>query len=380
MTDDERLQHLAQATQRLINDQVDRRIVLDAPTLIEERGRSLVLRCEVQGHPDILSLVVKHNTGDDQRGFNDWASLQFLARIPQTNGIAPRFYAGDPDARIVVMEDLGVSRSLGDVLEGSDEPSVLETLRALALPMARLVAATNGKEQEFAGLRASLPDAADAGRLHEAEHWIGGRNKIDDWADALGVALPAGFDDAFNDVAATFARPGQFLAFSHGDPAPSNNHIRGQRVRLLDFEYGAYRHALYDLSGWYVLCPLHEDWVAVLTNAFRHELAQSGAAALVGDDRAYSEGWAAMCAYRALAMLTWFPQTVLETEHPWTPGWTMRQAMISTCLRLERATRGSHSLAALSAWGGLMAQACQARWPEHGDGALLWPGVRVLDS
>ena len=47
-----------------------------------------------------------------------------------------------------------------------------------------------------------------------------------------------------------FGEPGPFLAFTHGDPAPTNNHVAGDEVRLLDFEYGGFRHALYDITAW----------------------------------------------------------------------------------------------------------------------------------
>jgi hypothetical protein len=375
LANDDRPKQLAQAAQRLMQQRFGQQVVLGDAALIEERGRSLVIRCSVQGHAGLLSVVVKHNTGDDERGFTDWASLQFLSGMEQANGIAPRFYAGDPAARIVVMEDLGGSRSLADVLDSSTEITVLETLRGLALPMARLVVATAGREHEFTRLRDALPGAGSLGRQHEAERWRAGRAKIEQWAYALGLELPAGFEAGFEYVADVFAEPGPFLAFSHGDPAPSNIHIAADRVRLVDFEYGTYRHALYDISGWFILCPLAEPWVAALTETFRHELAQSPLAHLIADDAEYREGWATICAYRALAMLTWIPPSILQVDSSHAPGWSRRQATISTCLRLHQVTAGCAHLQPLATFGARMAAAAQARWPELGNGAIIWPGV-----
>lgn len=177
-TNGDRPKQLAQAAQQLMQQRFGRRVVLGDAVLIEERGRSLVIRCGVQGHAGLQSVIVKHNTGDDERGFTDWASLQFLSGIEQANGIAPRFYAGDPAARIVVMEDLGGSRSLADVLDSSDE--TMETPRGLALPMARLVAATAGREDQPRQLREAPPGAGSPGRKHKAE-------RQDAELDALGA-------------------------------------------------------------------------------------------------------------------------------------------------------------------------------------------------
>ena len=118
---------------------------LSEPLLIDERARSVLVRCGVQGWDGTPSVVVKRNTGDDDRGFTEWASLVFLSGLQEAAGIAPRFIAGDPAARLFVMEDLGGSRSLADVLNGGSETSIVHVLRALALPMARLIMATIGR-------------------------------------------------------------------------------------------------------------------------------------------------------------------------------------------------------------------------------------------
>jgi hypothetical protein len=82
-----------------------------------------------------------------------------------------------------------------------------------------------------------------------------------------------------------------------------------------------------------------------------------------------------MCAYRALAMVTWFPTDLLEGDKPWVPGWTMRPAMVSTALRLRDTTAGIPSLRPITELGSRIAEAVQARWPELGDGAIPWAAV-----
>jgi hypothetical protein len=241
--------------------------------------------------------------------------------------------------------------------------------------MAQLIASTAGHEQDFLRIRAGLPGAMDQGRRREAERWQAGRPHLERWLTVLDLQLPRGFDRAFYHVAGLYADPGPFLAFSHGDPAPSNNHIRDDRVRLLDFEYGGYRHALYDLTAWYVLCPLPLAWLAEMEQAFRRSIAPTSVGGLVDDERSYREAWATMVAYRALAMLTWFPHDLLARDHAWTPGWTMRAALISTTRRLHQATADVVALAPLAELGAQMAATVQARWPKLRDGALRWPGA-----
>lgn len=272
-------------------------------------------------------------------------------------------------------EDLGESRSLEDLLDHGDVPAIRRALRALAIPMARLAVASSGKEGVFEGLRTALPGAESVGRSREAARWIDGFARLQAWTHVLGIRPVPGFRNAFEQVAEVFARPGPYLAFSHGDPAPSNNHIAGDRVRLMDFEYGAYRHALYDITAWYVLCPLPPEWVSDLETAFQQFLRTGPARGLIDNEMRYREAWGMMCTYRALAMLTWFPIDLLDGDKSWVPGWTMRPAMISTVLRLQTATANIPSLHPMSELGARMAEVLQARWPELGNGAIAWPAL-----
>jgi hypothetical protein len=356
----------------VLREQAGTDVRLREPAVIDRRGRSLVLRCATSDWDGPASVVVKRYLGDDQRAFTDWATLLFLSSQPETATIAPRFYAGDPVERLMIMEDLGGSHNLEHLLAHGASDDVASGLRALAAPMARLVATTVGREDEFLHLRASLPGAPGPGRDEEARRWLAGLEHAGRWAEVLAVALPDGFTRAAEDVAETYAEPGMFLALSHGDPAPSNTHLKGVRARLLDFEYAAYRHALYDLTGWYVLCPLPYRWVIQLEQTFRRTLMVGPTRQLVADEQAYQAAWAAMCAYRGLAMLSWFPLELLEQDGSWVSTWSRREALLSTMLRLHS---GSASIAPLATFGKAMADALRARWPELGDGAIQWPAL-----
>src|ERR687884_218905 len=371
----ERLGRLAQQAEQLVRYHRGPEISLRDPMVVATRERSLVVRCAVMGWDGVASVVLKRNEGDDERGFTDWASLAFLSTLEEATGIAPHFYAGDARERFVVMEDLGGSRSLEHLLNNGDAATVVEALGSLATSMARLVVATSGREEMFERMRATLPGGAGLGRRREAARWLEARQRVARWAAALDIPLPHGFDVACAHIAAIYADPGPYLAFSHGDPAPSNNHITTGGVRLVDFEYAAYRHALYDITAWDTLCPLPKEWMATMEQVFRRAVGASPLGGALVDDEQYRQAWAMMCAYRALAMLTWFSPDLLAQDGPWTPGWTRRAALISTTLRLHHASAGVAVLKPLVELGGHMSEALRARWPELGDGALHWPGV-----
>jgi len=375
MDERDRVGMLAQQAEQLVRHHHGRGISLRDPLVVAARERSLVVRCAVTGWDGVASVVLKRNEGDDERGFTDWASLAFLSTLEEARGVAPHFYAGDARERFFVMEDLGGSRSLTDVLDNADAATVVETLRSLATSMARLVAVTSGQEEIFERMRAPLPGGAGLGRQREASRWLEARDRVAQWAAALAIPLPHSFDAACAHIAAVYADPGPYLAFSHGDPAPSNNHIAPGRARLVDFEYAGYRHALYDITGWAILCPLPWAWVAAMEWVFRHEVGASPLGGLLVDDGRYREAWAMMCAYRALAMVTWFSPDLLAQDRTWTPGWTRRAALISTTLRLHQASAGVAALEPLAELGGRMSEELRARWPELGDGVLHWSGV-----
>jgi hypothetical protein len=341
---------------------------------IKDGSRCEVFRCAVSvPSSGIASVIIKRKkpVPEAERAYTDWASLSFLSQLPGTRGIAPRFYGGDPVEGIYAIEDLGGSRSLEDVLTGRDPAALRKTLRALAIQTARLHAQTMGREEEFARICRSLPDTGVPGRRQEAERWLGSRTKLYDWLGALRCRLPSGFEVSLEQITHLFAEPGPFLAFTHGDPAPTNNHVAGDDVRLLDFEFGGFRHALYDLTAWYVLCPLPEGLVEEMSQAYRAELATTCSAA--ADDTLYREAWAHLCAYRALAIMTWLPCDLLDKDRPWAGDWSGRGAALAAVSRLRLAAADVEGLAPVTEAATLLREALRARWPDLGDGLPPWP-------
>ncbi|MGH2350545.1 MAG: phosphotransferase family protein, partial [Chloroflexota bacterium] len=378
------LDPLGRAATLLVRRTLGTSATLVEPELVRDGGRNVVVRCRLETPvAGVASVVVKQMKDGTTLGFTDWMCLRYLSGTPGTAGLVPRFYGGDVQRRLFVMEDLGDSRSLQDVLMGADQHVAERACIVLAVQYARLHAATMETERQFKRVRRDVPEATVPGRHQEAQRWLAGLTPVRQWLAAAGCAVPAGFDVACGQVAHAYAEPGPFLAFTHGDPAPTNNHLLqspksevpspksgesdlglglSDDVRLLDFEYGGFRHALYDLTAWHVLCPLPEPLVQAMSRAYRAALSKSCPAAR--DDQAYDSAWSMMCAYRALAMLSWIPCSVLDENRSWVDEWTAREAVRSAIRRLREATDRQPGLAPLAETAGHLEQRLLLRWPE----------------
>jgi hypothetical protein len=368
------------------------------------------------------TVVVKALSPDSALGFTDWASLRFLGGVAEAAGLVPEVYGGDAAARVVVLEDLGGQESLEGLLEAGPGPAAARNARAACLAMAgqyaRLHRATRGREASFALACAATPLAAPQGRQEEARRWIAGLDRVRAWLDAAGCPVPPDFEPACERVAGAYAEPGPWLTFTHGDPAPTNTHVapvaagperrlarrapgggRGGEppsgrervpygdavragpeplVRLLDFEYGAYRHALYDLTAWDVLCPLPLDLLGAMRRRYRAALA--GALPVAGA-ASFDAAWGAMATFRALAILSWIPTGVLTRDAPWVGDWTARQAILAALGRLRRATAGRPELGPVRRVASSLEARLRARWatagaPLAGDLRPAWPALR----
>jgi len=236
--------------------------------------------------------------------------------------------------------------------------------------------AARGGEARFHEIRKALPAAQGLGRGPEAGRWLAGLERVETWFEATNCRIPAGFRESVTAVAEAFTHPGPFLCFSHGDPAPTNNHLACRSLRLLDFEYGAFRHALYDLTAWNVLCPLPLPWVAILKRGFREAFVPGFS--LVGDELDFDQAWAAMTVYRALAILSWLGPEILDQDRPWAEMWSARQAVLSALIRPGRAAAGFGDLAPLAQAAGRLERSLRRRWPElagKDDLPVPWPAA-----
>jgi hypothetical protein len=306
-------------------------------TRLKQTGRTLVLRCalDADGSDAPSTVIVKKMLASEECGFSDWGSLEFIGTTPGRD-LAPSFHAGEPSKGIYIIEDLGGSGSIDDLLRRDDRAAATDALMRLAGQCAKLHRGTLGMEEEFEAIRRRLPGADGLGRHREGERWDGARERVRGWFASTGARLDERFDAECAWLNARYVEPGAFLAFTHGDIAPSNNHVRDGEVKLLDFEYGGYRHALYDMAVWNVLCPLPASLLEPMLARYRESLGPD----VPADGEEFEREWSAICAWRGIGMLGWFSPRIMEENRPWVEEWSARDAFLrSVRMTAERASR-----------------------------------------
>jgi hypothetical protein len=313
--------------------------------------------------------------------FNDWAALQFLSQVAGDARIAPQFYGGDRAAGLFVLEDLGMGISPDQVLLGSDPVAAEATLIELAGALGRMHAATIGRQAEFDRLRDALgPRPAEA----QAYGWL--VDGLQTTAAALDVPLRPGATDDLAVVIDVLADPGPFLAYTHGDPCPDNWLHTGGRLRLFDFEIGAFRHALTD--GVYGRIHFPTCWcvnripaaISLRMQAvYRDELARACPAA--ADDDQYQRAIIEACAYWVLQLCArrWGIIDMLAEDREWGIA-TVRQRVLLRFGILSHMTEQAGYLAALGATIADLAGALRARWPPEADAMPYYPAFRGGDG
>jgi hypothetical protein len=357
-------------------------VTLGVPQLLKAPTRASVWRVPVSGTAlPYGAVIVKLLGDDDATAYTEWAALAFLAELSAARGLVPAFLGGDTRARLLLLEDLGPGRTLHEVLTDDTAAAATTVLNQLAAQMARLHAATRGAEARFATLRAALPGATATGRQQEAAAWLAAWPRVEGWFAAHGLALPPGLEGCRRQIAHSYAEPGPWLSFSHGDPAPTNNHVGVQGVRLLDFEYAAYRHALYDITAWNVLCPLPPDLVTQMRQTFQQTLAATLQQA--GEPIHFAMAWAELCAFRALAVLSWISLDVLAADQPFAPGWSAREAVLAALTRVSGVSASVPALEPLVQVCDALCNALRVRWDEFAtrdEVSTHWPALERVVS
>jgi hypothetical protein len=313
--------------------------------------------------------------------FSDWAGTQLFSSLPNSGEYALRFYGGDREAGVIVIEDLGDGEALVDRLMGDDPRRAEEGLRLLAECLGRMHADTIGHEERYQAFRDALGPRPGSPRPGPLE---GLRSELERGFQALGIEPSPGFDEDFARVAAAWADPEPFLAYVHGDPCPDNCRIVDGRLRLLDFETGGFRHAMMDAVYGRIIFPtcwcanrLPPHAAPMMEAAYRAELARSCPA--VEDDKRFRQELLHACASWLLCSGTWMLEKSLAADHQWgISSWRQR-----VLVRLDAMADSAEQFDYLLAMGAT-ARRCTARlrelWPAEADAMPLYPAFRKENS
>ncbi len=273
------------AAERLLTRRAGASVVLADPEDLGGSDRSVVARARVARNPFALprTLVVKHYLGEPDPHRPDpfrheVASCQLFTALPEDARPSPVLIAHDPDARLLVLEDLGRSSTLADKLFGPDPAAAQRCLLSWARALGRMQAATAGRENDFGALLRRLGERA----------W---RDPIADEARAalagvpgllhreLGVTVPPAAAVQAHDTARLLGGS-RYRAFSPSDTCPDNNLVTSRGVRFVDFEWGCFRDVALDAAYFRVPFPgcessfaLPDGMAETMLEAWRNEIA-----------------------------------------------------------------------------------------------------------
>lgn len=331
---------------------------------IERLAPWWVWRVELSGGTGVARSVIAKGLrvdaggrrGDLSQLLTERASLEFLAELELA--VAPRLLGADHEAGLVLLEDLTPRAALSELLRAGG-PEAMRGLRAFARTKGALHAGTVGRDGLYYRRRARLGPVDPSRDRHRV------LSEPATWSlpavDVLGVGTGWGVEADVARAGRALFEEGPFVAFSNGDPGANNFLVEGDDGRLIDWEFGGYRHALLDASSLWVPGPA---WLSVtepamggVDEAYRSALAAGVPAAT--DDATYGLALAAACMASAIERLLRLPR--LDGRPV---GHDSRAQMVSTLESAARVARSTGTLVHLAGWAEAVAAALRRRWPD----------------
>ena len=311
--------------------------------------------------------------------FNEWASLQFLTALGADAAPAPRWLAGDRNAGILIMEDLGQGARLDHILLGSDAIAAMQMLTDYAATQGRMHAATRAHRADFLRIRQALGPLDDATRTLTGLDWLVPVVE----AMQLPLMLPAvpGVSAEAQQLITALQNPDPWHTFTQGDPCPDNCMVVGDRLHLLDFEGGHIKHAL--LDGIYGTMRFPTCWcvddmptsvVDSMAQAYRHELQRGMPEAT--DETLYGQAITDAAVFWVLEWCRNFPMAqMLEQDQVWRMA-TVRQRFMRRVAVAADLTVAHHHLEVIGTLFRHIHAALLARWPAEAHTMALYPAFQ----
>ena len=376
----------------ILSRQFDRPVQLESTDTIRHNNRSTVLRCRVVDAPaDIpASVVVKQIVGgpnevydaDQAEGpaarlLNEWAGLQFLGQVGGEPPFAPRFYGGDRKRGVVVMEDLGTGAQINDLLWKKDPVEAQRGLVKFAEVFGKMQARTVGKKEEYDRIRNLLGPRPDQPR-DRIHRWV--HDRFTTACSSVAVPLPAGFDEAVCRIVEFCLCPGPFSVYVHGDSFPGNDLLVGKGVRLIDFEYGEFGHALIDgvfarfhFPYCWKINRLPDAVVSKTEEAYRRELGKTCPQAL--DDACFYRAAVEAYAYWLVNLFSFVTRDVLLCDDKGGAAAWQKKLLLHLDILAADAERFGH-LEALGSMAGGIAAKLRLLWPEEAQQMPYYPAFQ----
>jgi len=266
-----------------------------------------------------------------------------------------------------VLEDLGPHRSLVEPLLEEDATSAATALLALVTCLGNLHGSTRGQSARFESLWHNLNPKSGVLAWAGAEFYE--RTKeLEAGLERLGVRVEASFRQELETVSNTMERPGPFLTYIHSDPCPDNVFFLGEDVRLIDFEFGRFGHALIDATYGRMMFPtcwcanrLPHAVIAQMEAAYRAELVKGCPEAQ--EDRVFEPALVRVCAFWLLNTLGWHLDSALKEDRKWGIA-TIRPRLLARIEGFLAIARQLGQLPAVRGTAERLLDVLRERWPE----------------
>ena len=372
--------------ERTLADHFETRVGVELATLLTEpERRNRIWRCRLNAEDSFVpeTVIIKQvrpdgyapsnpESWDTKRFFNDWAGAQFLSEIALEEKHGPEFYGGNIESGFIALEDMGEESSLVEPLLKGDAANATSALIAYAERLGRMHASSIGAEEAYRRIQLDISPAwatIDVNSFAIETETIA--KQINDFVEICLRLRVDPDEEAKRELSFALQKmqaPGPFTAFIHGDPCPDNVFYHAPDMRLIDFEFSCFGHALRD--GLYGRLPFPTCWCAnaipsdvvlQMENVYRAKLAVRCPEAF--DDRLFAQETAIIASSWALNSLIWHLDGALKQDDQW--GIAGNRARILTRIGtfIENAQR-SDQLPALREVFSKLLLVLQNSWPE----------------
>ncbi len=185
--------------------------------------------------------------------FNEWASYDFFHRLALPEPIVPQLYDGDAETGVMVIEDLGKVESTHNAVFGTDAAYAEEMLIDWMQTIGKMHALTIGHQEMFHRIRTALAPVPPKTSKTKQKHLM--TQSFRQTCELIGKKPRRGCVKEIERIATMVANPGPFAALSRGDNAPGDCVKAGSKLKLLDFEFGRFQHALLDAASFRMISP-----------------------------------------------------------------------------------------------------------------------------
>jgi hypothetical protein len=283
----------------------------------------------------------------------------------------------------MVIEDLGKVENVYDSVFGADATYAEEMLIGWMETIGRMHAQTVGHQEKFRRIRSALgPTPPEESKNHK--HRLMAEN-FRRTCELVGVKLRRGCVEEIKEIAALVANPGVFAALSKGDNTPGDCVRVGSKLKLLDFEFGRFQHALLDATVLRMIYPTAwrgeystpANVIVQAEAAYRRELVKGCPQA--EDDILLARAFVGAAAYWCLKndgqLSPKFVSGLLEEDN----GWRGRQRVVQRLRVLARTSEEFGQLRAIGATAQDLERRLCSLWPE-GEMIAYYPAFAHVES